>query len=341
MLRGVIAFSRALVPAVLALSACAHAPPRAPPFGPDAWASELDRQGPLVGKIWNPRAAAFADAAAVGASLARADVVVLGETHDNADHHALQAALLRALIASGRRPAVAFEMLDVDQQGAVDGALGQPGVTADGLASAVSWQRNGWPDFALYRPIFAASLEASLPIVAANLSRRQAQEVIRSGREALSPALRQRLDREGPLPEPTQRELRQEMAESHCGMLPAKLLDPMVVAQRARDAQMAERIEAGASERGVVLITGAGHARRDRGVPAFLSRSAPALRIASVAFLEVGPEVSSPQDFASEFGSELPFDFVVFTPRTKREDPCQGMRAHMERAHKAAPKPAS
>lgn len=294
-----------------------------------------------MGKIWSPRAGTYADPAALGASLARADAVLLGETHDNADHHALQAALLRALIASGRRPAVAFEMLDVDQQGAVDAVLGTPGMTADGFASGVSWQKNGWPDFALYRPIFAAALEASLPLVAANLSRRDAQEVIKSGRAALSPKLRERLEREGPLPEAAQRELREEMAESHCGMLPPRLLDPMVEAQRARDAQMAERIEAGASERGVVLITGAGHARRDRGVPVFLSRSAPDLKIASVAFLEVAPETLTPQDFADEFGSELPFDFVVFTPRAKREDPCEGLRAHMEKAQKAPKKPAS
>ncbi len=333
---------RFVVPAaVLALSACAHGPARAPPFGPGAWASELDRQNPLVGKIWSPREGAFAHPAALETALARADAVVLGETHDNADHHALQAALVRALIASGRRPAVAFEMLDVDQQGAVDGALGQPGATADALAAAVVWQKSGWPDFALYRPIFTAALEASLPIVAANLSRREAQQVVRSGREALAPKLRERLEREGPLPEPALRELREEMAESHCGMLPEKLLDPMIEAQRARDAQMAERIEPGAPERGVVLITGAGHARRDRGVPAFLLRSSPSLKVASVAFLEVAPEARSPQDFAAEFGPELPFDFVVFTPRAKREDPCEGLRSHMEKAHKAAPNPAS
>ena len=51
------------------------------------------------------------------------------------------------------------------------------------------------------------------------------------------------------------------MKESHCGELPEAMLDPLVLAQRARDARMAERMEAAGAERGAVLITGKGHAR--------------------------------------------------------------------------------
>jgi uncharacterized iron-regulated protein len=337
MLAGVSSFARALIPVASTLLACAHGATRPPPFGPSHWETALDRATPLVGRIWEPRAGAFVGAAAVKESLARADVVVLGETHDNPDHHLLQAALLRALIAAGRRPALALEMLDVDQQGAVDAALGQPSPSADALARAVGWEQSGWPAFALYRPILVAGIEAGLPVLAANLSRMQAKDVVHRGPQALGASVRGRLDQEGPLPEAVQKELREEMLASHCGMLPSRILDPMVLAQRARDAQMADRIEPAAVARGVVLIAGDGHARRDRGVPAFLLRGAPGLKVASVAFLEVASDKRAPQDFAEELGPALPFDFLIFTPRAQREDPCAGLRAHMEKVHRATP----
>ena len=49
----------------------------------------------------------------------RADVVYLGEQHDNPAHHAHQRAVVEALVARGVRPALAFEMLDEDQQAAM------------------------------------------------------------------------------------------------------------------------------------------------------------------------------------------------------------------------------
>ena len=43
------------------------------------------------------------------------DFVLLGEKHDNPDHHRLQAWMIDALVARGRRPAIAMEMLDAEQ----------------------------------------------------------------------------------------------------------------------------------------------------------------------------------------------------------------------------------
>jgi uncharacterized iron-regulated protein len=328
----------ALSAALAAASACA---PRFDPKLVDApvsgrtWVSTEDRSHPLVGKIWDPRAGQFVDEATLAAAVAAADFVLLGETHDNPDHHLLQARLLRAILAGGRRPALAFEMLTSDQQAAVDASLARAPEDPDALAEAVRWKTSRWPDFRLYRPIFAAALEAGLPIVAANLPRDQVRQIFSKGRDALDEGLRARLEREEPIPEEVMKGLRDEMNASHCGELPAPMVDPLVLAQRARDARMAERMATAGAERGTVLVTGSGHARTDRGVPAYLARDAPGRKVVAVAFLEVDPDGAEPRAYAEKLGpGPLPFDFAVFTPGSEREDPCEGFRERIEKRRK-------
>jgi len=329
--------ARTLAAALASLASLACAPRLDPrlvtqPIAARTWVSPLHRDHPLVGRIWDPRAAAFVDESALEALLAGADFVLLGETHDNADHHVLQARLVRAVIASGRRPALAFEMLATDQQGAVDSALSRPRPDPDALATAVAWKKSRWPDFALYRPIFAAGLEAGLPVVAANLPRSVVRAAVSKGAGALDEPLRARLSRDEPLPALLVEEMRREMRESHCDELPEAMLDPLVLAQRARDARMAERLLATGEARGAILVAGNGHVRTDRGVPALLAADAPGKRTVAVAFVEVDPETTEPSGYREEWGAgPIPFDLVVFTPRAVREDPCEALRKRARR----------
>jgi uncharacterized iron-regulated protein len=336
--------ARTALAAVLPLAlACAGHPVPRPPFGEDAWASPLNRKHPLVGKIWDARERTYVDAAALGAAAGAADLVYLGETHDNRDHHAMEAALVRALVVAGRRPALAFEMINADRQGDLDRALAEKPPTADGVAQAIQWSKSGWPDFAFYRPVFAAGIDGGLAIVATNLSRDLAHDIVKDGAAALPPPVRARIDREGPLPPEVARRLRDEIAADHCGLLPEDLLDPMVLAQRARDAQIAGRIlEADAAGQGVVLVAGSGHTRIDRGVPAIVARDAPRRRQVSVALLEAVPGRLEPDAYAADYGvKQLPFDFAVFTPGAERGDPCEGMRHPPKRTPAPSSTPAA
>lgn len=320
--------SRALVPLLLAAAlACApRVDPRlvAQPISSRTWVSTLHRDHPLVGRIWDPRSGRFTDEAALAAAVSAADVVLLGEMHDNVDHHLLQARLVRAALASGRRPALAFEMLTSDQQPAVDAALARSPRDPDALGKA--WNEGGWPDFYMYRPIFQAGLEGGLAVIAANLPRKVVRAVVSKGVEALDAPLRARLAKAEPLSAPLVELLRAEMRESHCGELPESLLDPLILAQRARDAEMAVRIEE-AGGRGAILIAGRGHVRADRGVPAYVRRDAPDRKVVSVAFFEVEPGQKEAAEY-NEPGESgpLPFDYAVFTPAQEREDPCEKLR---------------
>jgi uncharacterized iron-regulated protein len=311
---------RAPLPTVLLLASCAAARP--PPAPVELhWASPLHRDHPLVGRIWDARAGRFASEAELRAAVTHGRYVLLGETHDNPDHHALQARLLGAILAEGRRPALGFEMLDPEQQAAVDAVLEGPAPSPAALAAAVGWDRSGWPAFAFYAPIFQLGLDAKLPVVAANLSRPAAREIIHGGAEAIPPEVRALLERAGPLSPEDERALREEMAALHCGQLPEHLLGPMVLSQRARDAQLARALAGRATPDGAVLVTGAEHAREDRGAGAFLALTgATPDEVVSVAFREVDPAERKPP------AGPLPWDFVVFTPGVDRGDPCAGMR---------------
>jgi uncharacterized iron-regulated protein len=297
------------------------------------WESPVAREHPLVGRIWDVAAGAVIDEATLNRRLAESRFVLLGERHDNPDHHVLQAKLVRALIEGGRRPAVGFEMFTTDDAIVLARYLARSPKDAAGLGDAVNWSRSGWPEWRHYQPIAQAALDGSLPIVATNLSRAATDAVRRNGLPGLGPALAAQLRLADPSPE-TRSAMTRDLRDSHCGQAPEGALDRMVDIQWARDARMAASLARGQRD-GAVLIAGAGHARRDYGVPAHLARQVPVAKIASVAFVEVDPTGTKPVDYTARFGGEtLPFDYVWFTPKADDVDPCERFKQSLERIPK-------
>jgi uncharacterized iron-regulated protein len=298
---------------------------RSPVIDPGAWQAPLGREHPLAGRIWDVSTARFVTPEVLAARLAGARYVLLGERHDNPDHHRVQATLVRALVAAGRRPAVAFEMFSADDADAIARHLATAPRDAAGLAGAVGWARSGWPTWAFYQPIAQTALDADLPIVAANLSPRTARALARGDRGALPAGLAERYALDRPLSDGGQAALAAEIKASHCGHLPGDRIEGMVLAQRARDAMLADSMVR-SSRDGAVLIAGTGHVRTDRGVPVYLRARDPGAGIAVLAPLEVRDEWSGPADYAETPGARLPYDWVWFTPRMDDVDPCARFR---------------
>jgi uncharacterized iron-regulated protein len=254
---------------------------------------------PLAGRIWDVRAQRFVEAEAMLARAATARYVILGETHDNPEHHRLQRDALEALAARGAPRALAMEQFDSEHQKALDAAQAR-GADAEALADAGHFDREGW-GWAMYRPLVEFARQQNWPLLAGNLSRAEARGIVaepsRSGLPPAEPRIRQVLEA--------------DMVHGHCGSRPdARRLAAMVEAQRARDARLAQAL---ATRSPGVLITGNGHARRDAGVPLYLPRT----DLVSIAILEVEAGKSAPQDYAAES-----FDYLWFTPRQPRRDPC-------------------
>lgn len=263
-------------------------------LAPRVWAETIYRGEQPVG-----RADLLAD-------LATAQVILLGETHDNPRHHQARAELLQAL--GSRVGRVVLEHLDMGAQLAPDrplkDALDQVGFNAKG------WH---WP---LHEPVFSAARSTGATLEGGNLPRATARRMVKEGVAGLGPELARSLN-DLPLTEAAQARLDQHLIDGHCGQLPASRLPAMRLVQRARDAAMAQSLMRSGSG-STVLLAGNGHVRRDYGVPTLLP---PSTRAISVGFLELDPaEITNPAEWRGLY------DYVWLTPPAAREDPCAGLR---------------
>lgn len=278
---------------------------------------------PLLGRIWDVRNARMVGQDAVARELATAPLILLGEVHDNPEHHRLQGEMLRAVLAQGRQPALAMEQFDREYQPALDAAAQQPGLSADALATAGHFNREGW-DWPLYEPLLAAAVAARLPVVAINLPRDRTREVARQGFDALGPTAERDLALDRTWNPARAAIMDREIADGHCGKLPPAALPRMVNVQRAKDATMADAI-IGRAGAGVVVIAGAEHVRNDVGVPVYLAARAPGSRVVTIGFTEVDPDLTGVTDYIRPAAAGLPFDYVWFTAPAERDDPCAGL----------------
>ena len=296
-----------------------------------SWKSTLGRNHPLTGRIWDVSSARFIDRQSLVTRLARADFLLLGERHDNPDHHLLQAEVLRSLIALGRRPAVGFEMFGLDDASAIANHLAFAPNDAAGLGRAVNWNKRGWPDWAMYQPIAEVALEAKLRIVATNLPLATARKMSSDGLAALEPRVVRDLGLDRPPSESMFASIAADIRDSHCGYASEESVKLMVGVQRARDAQMAQSLIAADDPDGAILVAGAGHVRNDYGIPVYLTAKAAGKQVISIAFLEVDNQKPEPDNYAlPDPNGRLPFDFVWFTARVDDENPCEKFKSQFE-----------
>lgn len=238
------------------------------------------------------------------ARMLAADVVILGEIHDNAAHHAGQGALMVEIMPK----AVVFEMLTpemADEVGAWDGTdLGA-------LGGRIGWEERGWPAISIYAPVFAALGEAA--VIGAAAPREEVRRAFSDGAAAVFGAGAERFGLDQELPE-TEQKAREEMQfVAHCEAMPIELMGGMVEAQRLRDAQFADAALEALERHGapVVVITGNGHARKDWGMPQLMAQAASEVSAFTVGFVEAPNAENDPR-----------FDVTVVTDPAPRGDPC-------------------
>ncbi|MGI9384183.1 MAG: ChaN family lipoprotein [Methyloligellaceae bacterium] len=290
------------------------------------WKTSLQADHALAGRVWSARRKAFVAPGQLAETLAAADYVLIGEIHDNADHHRLQAWLIAAL-AKRRKPTVVMEMIGLEKADALDRYLAQDTADAAGLGPAVAWSKRGWPSWAIYQPIAEAALAARLTIRAGDVRRAKLKQVSREGLKAIEATRRQRLKLNEPLGTALAAALREELATSHCGMLPESALPAMSNVQRLRDAVLADSLIGAGKTDGAVLIAGNGHVRTDRAVPWYIARRLPKARVVSVMLVELDSQTKRPEDeLLTGPDGAAAADFLWFTPGHDRGDPCERLR---------------
>ncbi|WP_271948367.1 ChaN family lipoprotein [Ruegeria faecimaris] len=237
----------------------------------------------------------------VTAAMRMADVVLLGETHDNPRHHLVQEQAITLIDPS----AVVWEM--VTEEGAQ--RLAQKAASdPEELSRILRWAESGWPPLSLYYPIFQAT---DAPVYGAMVPRKAARTAMERGAATALGADAARFGLTVPLSKAEQAAREADQMAAHCDALPESALPQLVAIQRLRDAVLARAILRAVDETGgpVAVITGNGHARKDRGIPTFLSRLRPGLKVYVLGQSEDGTIQGD-------------YDAVIDSPTVDREDPC-------------------
>lgn len=256
---------------------------------------------PISGEIRDLRSGEVLTAQQLVTRLARPERLIIGEQHDNADHHAAQLWLLQVLAEQRPQGSLLLEMLTPEQQPRVDQVRRAATPPAD-LPGALAWQ-DGW-DWTLYGPIVRFALAQPWPILSANLDNSEIRPIYRA------PPL---LSGERTNTASVKSTLLEQIADSHCGLLPAAQMPAMLAVQQQRDRRMAERLMAAPMPS--TLLAGAWHARKDVGVPLHLLDLGASQPPTVLMLAEQGGEVTSAMA-----------DYVWYTPATPKQDYCEQMR---------------
>jgi uncharacterized iron-regulated protein len=213
-----------------------------------------------------------AEPSEVIADMARRDVVLLGESHEDADHHRWQLHTLAALHARRARMVIGFEAFPRSAQPVLDRWV-RGELTLAQLAEQTNW-REAWTfDVELYRPLFEFARINRVPMVALNVDRRLTRAVSQKGWDAVPEAQREGVSRPAPAPREYEDALF-ESFQSHGRTAEARRDAPafrnFVAAQQTWDRAFAEALARHAGRGGdgtlAVGIIGSGHLRHGHGV---------------------------------------------------------------------------
>ncbi len=141
----------------------------------------LAAQSYVPNRVYDSDRKRFSDFEAMTADLAAADVVFVGEQHDDANTHRLELAVLEGLARRGRSVVVSLEMFERDVQAPLDYFL--RGQLEEGAFLKVS---RPWPRYATdYKPLVDLAIARGWPVIAANVPRPMASEVAKAGTDVL------------------------------------------------------------------------------------------------------------------------------------------------------------
>ena len=242
-----------------------------------------------------------------------ADILLLGEIHDNLFQHRARADLISRM--QSKEFAIVSEHLVSGSEIAYSGRLLEDLETIGFNKKAWSWP--------VHEVLYKKFEEFSLPVFGGNLSEKDINNIY-AGRglsqsDTLTPILkRSALDNQ------SKDKLLNDLVVGHCGVVEEDFLSFMFKVQRLRDASLAYIASKVAP---AIVIAGNGHVRRDYGVPQILKKMDPTSNIISIAFLEID-ELSEMTDnnLIKKLFKDADTDYIWLTEAVSRVDPCEKLR---------------
>jgi uncharacterized iron-regulated protein len=233
-----------------------------------------DREVPLVlDGITDARTGDLLTPSDLPARLAGARLLLVGESHTNADFHQAQLRVIQELQRAGRQVLIGLEMYPVTEQRWLD-AWGDGSLTEDGFLRLSRWYKSWGYNWGYYRDIFLFARDHGIRLFALNAPREVVSAVGRKGIAGLSPEERAQIAPRIDTSSAEHRTLFRSFFEQEGGLhanMPPEQLDKMVAAQCTWDATMGYNAVRALQEHGgpgavMVVLVGSGHVAYGLGI---------------------------------------------------------------------------
>lgn len=149
-------------------------------------------EGPVQASVFSARASRLISFGAMIDELLAADLVCIGEDHDNDVHHRLQLQVIKALYAEDERLGVGLEMFQRPFQKVIDGYF-QGTLDEEAFLKASEYKQRWGYDWSLYRPIVEFCRHNQLPLGALNTPKELTRRISQVGIAALKDTERDEL----------------------------------------------------------------------------------------------------------------------------------------------------
>lgn len=236
-----------------------------------------------------------------------ADLVMIGEVHDQAPHHQLQLEVIRALKERKVPLAIGVEVMQSDSQKELDAFLA--GRMTEGEFRQV-FARNWSYDWGYYRDIFLFARDNGIPIIGLNVPKELVMKVSRRGYQSLTPQERKSLP-EGTacdLNNPHTEFLKKSFAHLFKQVTNGRIFEYFCEAQTLRNSGMAMNIRQylkKSPKTKIVALTGIWHGVKNA-VPEQLARNG-----AQLSTLVIMPEIA---EFSGGKATPDVIDYLVGFP---------------------------
>jgi uncharacterized iron-regulated protein len=232
--------------------------------------------------------------------LKAARIVLVGEHHNNPDHHQAQLKVIQMLHKVGHKVAVGLEMFRRDSQKALNQWVA--GQTSEAHFKPI-YMDNWNYDWGLYGPIFNYARKNRIPMVGLNVSRKITAQVAYNGFESLNKAQKGALEGITCNVTPQYREFINKAygAHGHGNMIFDRFCEAQLVWDTTMAVYAIDYLEQ-QPDAVLVILAGSGHARK-LGIPTQLAKRAP------WPFVVVLPETNGVFDTASISVQDA--DFII------------------------------
>ncbi|MBF0357582.1 MAG: ChaN family lipoprotein [Magnetococcales bacterium] len=204
--------------------------------------------------------------------LTKSRVVLVGESHSDANHHRIQLQIIKAIKQRHNKLAIGLEMFPGHLQPQLDRWIAGE-FTEEQFLDAVEWYSVWGFDAELYLPIFRFARDNKIPLVGMNIKRDVVSQVRKQGVEGVDEKIRKQLPAMAAASNDYRVSL-QKVFNSHPMMARMGEFEHFMQAQLVWDGVMASRIKGWLDKNPdglMVALAGSGHIANGYGIPHQLS----------------------------------------------------------------------